>query len=599
MSYFHRLQKKKIAALFFVSLFSLSISAIEPGDKVENFRLLDQKGGSHELFYYDDKKALVFLVQGNGCPFARNAAPRLQELRDIYSDKEVEFFMLNSNLQDDRLSISEEAKEYGYDLNILIDETQIIGESLELSRTGEVFIVNPKNWSVAYIGAIDDRLTYENQKKEASEHFLKDAIDDLLAGEFVAVPRTESLGCLINFPNKHNKKSISYSQEVAPILLENCSVCHRKGGVGPWAMTDYNMVKGFSLMMREVIRTKRMPPWHADPFIGQFSNDRSLNNEEIKTLVHWIEAGAPKGEGADPLLGTAISQSEWANEEELGPPDYVINIPAMDIPATGVVDYQYKFVKNTVGKDVWVKAAEVLPGDKAVLHHVITSFGQLETRGPRKGRLKYRDRKGLRGYAPGINSNPYPDGGGIFLPADVAFEFQMHYTPVGRATVDETRMGIWVAEEKPKHEIFSMMILNPRIRIPAGVKEHKESASTVVSKDALLYSVLVHAHYRGKKMVVAAYYPNGTTEVLLSVPNYDFNWQTSYDLEEPKFLPAGTTLIQHQWWDNSAQNLANPDPTVEVTWGDQSFEEMLFGAYLMRDLKEEELPAYKTLVTKN
>ena len=599
MSYFYRLQKKKIAALFFVSLFSLSISAIEPGDKVENFRLLDQKGGSHELFYYDDKKALVFLVQGNGCPFARNAAPRLQELRDIYSDKEVEFFMLNSNLQDDRLSISEEAKEYGYDLNILIDETQIIGESLELSRTGEVFIVNPKNWSVAYIGAIDDRLTYENQKKVASEHFLKDAIDDLLAGEVVAVPRTESLGCLINFPNKHNKKSISYSQEVAPILLENCSVCHRKGGVGPWAMTDYNMVKGFSLMMREVIRTKRMPPWHADPAIGQFSNDRSLNNEEIKTLVHWIEAGAPKGEGADPLLGTAISQSEWANEEELGPPDYVINIPAMDIPATGVVDYQYKFVKNTVGKDVWVKAAEVLPGDKAVLHHVITSFGQLETRGPRKGRLKYRERKGLRGYAPGINSNPYPDGGGIFLPADVAFEFQMHYTPVGRATVDETRMGIWVAEEKPKHEIFSMMILNPRIRIPAGVKEHKESATTVVSKDALLYSVLVHAHYRGKKMVVAAYYPNGTTEVLLSVPNYDFNWQTSYDLEEPKFLPAGTTLIQHQWWDNSAQNLANPDPTVEVTWGDQSFEEMLFGAYLMRVLKEEELPAYEILVTKN
>ena len=436
---------KKIT-FFLILLLSFGVSAIEPGDKVENFRLLDHKGGSHELFYYDDQKALVFLVQGNGCPIARNAAPRFKELRDIYSDKEVEFFMLNSNLQDDRLSIREEAKEYGYDLKILIDETQIIGESLELSRTGEVFIVNPKNWSVAYIGAIDDRLTYENQKAEASEHFLKDAIDDLLAGEIVAVPRTESLGCLINFPNKNSKKSISYSKQVAPILLENCAVCHRKGGVGPWAMTDYSMVKGFSLMMREVIRTKRMPPWHADPLIGQFSNDRSLNNKEIQTLVHWIEAGAPKGEGVDPLLGASISQSEWANEEELGPPDYVINIPATDIPATGVVDYQYKFVKNTVGKDVWVKATEVLPGDKAVLHHVITSFGQLETRGPRKGRLKYRERKGLRGYAPGINSNPYPDGGGIFLPADVAFEFQMHYTPVGRATVDETKVGIWVAE---------------------------------------------------------------------------------------------------------------------------------------------------------
>ena len=586
----------------FILLFSFGLSAIEPGDMVENFRLLDQKGGSHELFYYDNQKALVFLVQGNGCPIARNAAPRFQELRDFYSDQEVEFFMFNSNLQDDRLSIREEAKEYGYDLRILIDETQIIGEALKLSRTGEVFVIDPKTWTVVYTGALDDRLTYENQKKEASEHYLKNSIDDILEGKVVQLPATDSLGCLINFPNRREKSlqtSISYSEEIAPMLLENCTVCHRKGGVGPWAMTDYNMVKGFSLMMREVVRTKRMPPWHADPLIGQFSNDRSLSNKEIQTLVHWIEAGAPRGEGADPLLGATFSLSDWTNEEEMGPPDYIINIPSTDIPATGVVDYQYKFVTNTVGKDVWVKAAEILPGDKAVLHHVLTSFGQLETRGPRKGRLKYRDRKGLRGYAPGINSNPYPDGGGIFLPADAAFEFQMHYTPVGRATVDETRMGIWVSEEKPKHEVFSMIILNPSIRIPAGAKEHKESASRVVSKDALLYSVLVHAHYRGKKMVVTAYYPNGKTEVLLSVPNYDFNWQTSYDLKEPKFIPAGTTLVQHQWWDNSAQNLANPDPTVEVTWGDQSFEEMLFGAYLMRVLKEEELPAYKTLVTKN
>ena len=589
----------KKVAVSLILIVSLGLSAIEPGDRVENFRLLDQKGGSHELFYYDDKKALVFLVQGNGCPIARHAAPRFQELRDIYSTQGVEFFMLNSNLQDDRLSIREEAKEFSYDLSILVDESQIIGESLELSRTGEVFVVNPENWSVAYSGALDDRLTYENQKKEASEHFLKDAIEDLLAGKAVSTPRTESLGCLINFPNKSKQELISYTDDVAPILIDNCTVCHRKGGVGPWAMTDYNMVKGFSLMMREVIRTKRMPPWHADPLIGKYSNDRSLTVEETKTLVHWIEAGSPRGEGTDLLKQTKFSGSVWANEQELGPPDFVVDIPSTDIPATGVVDYKYQYVKNDLGKDVWVKATEVLPGDKAVLHHVITSFGPTETRGPRKGKLKFRDRKGLRGYAPGINSNPYPDNSGIFLPANVTFEFQMHYTPIGKATVDSTKMGIWVAEKKPRHEIRSMVLLNPRIRIPAGTKEHKESASRVVSEDSLLYSVLVHAHYRGKKMVVAAYYPDGQTEILLSVPNYDFNWQTSYDLQEPKFIPAGTTLIQHQWWDNSAQNKANPDPTVEVTWGDQSFEEMLFGAYLMRVLKEEELPAYKTLVTNN
>ena len=195
---------KKIA-FSFILLFSIGLSAIEPGDKVENFRLLDQKGGSHELFYYDNQKALVFLVQGNGCPIARHAAPRFQELRDFYSDQEVEFFMFNSNLQDDRLSIKEEAKEYGYDLRILIDETQIIGESLKLSRTGEVFVIDPKTWTVVYTGALDDSLTYENQKKEASEHYLKNSIDDILEGKAVQLPATDSLGCLINFPNKREK----------------------------------------------------------------------------------------------------------------------------------------------------------------------------------------------------------------------------------------------------------------------------------------------------------------------------------------------------------------------------------------------------------
>ncbi len=155
--------------LFLLLIIPCWLVSMEPGDKVENFRLLDQKGGSHELFYYDDQKALIFLVQGNGCPIVRHAAARFQELKDIYKDQEVEFFMINSNLQDNRLTIREEAKEYNYDLRILVDDSQIIGESLKLSRTGEVFIINPKNWSVAYIGAIDDRLTYENQKEKRTD----------------------------------------------------------------------------------------------------------------------------------------------------------------------------------------------------------------------------------------------------------------------------------------------------------------------------------------------------------------------------------------------------------------------------------------------
>ncbi len=584
----------RIIATFLALALANSAWAIAVNDRIENFRLFDHQGGSHELYYYDDMEAIVVMVQGNGCPIVRNAVPRFKELRDAYAEKPVQFFMLNSNLQDNRASISKEASEYGYDVPILVDDTQIIGESLDLVRTGEVFVIDPQTWTVSYHGAVDDRLEYENQKKEASKHYLKDAIDDMLAGQAVEVASTDPLGCLINFPEKTARAQhadISYSDDVAPILMDNCVNCHREGGIGPWAMTDYNMVRGFSLMIREVLRTKRMPPWHADPVHGDWANDRSLTDAEIKTLVHWIEAGAPRGEGEDALAMSDVEYSEWTTEG-LGEPDFIVDIPAMEIPATGVVDYQYHHVKNPIGKDVWVHAAEIKPGDRAVLHHTITTFGYPITEGKRKGRLDYKG--GLRGYAPGITDQAYPDDTGVFLPADATIEFQMHYTPVGRATVDESQMGVWVYDEPPTHKIVSMFVANPRIKIPPNAKNHAESVEQVIPKAALLFNLMPHAHFRGKSAQFVAVYPDGTEELLLSVPNYDFNWQTDYELKEPKYLPAGTKLVQTNWWDNSAQNPANPDPSITVTWGEQSWEEMLFGAMLLRFLTEDEIKEYES-----
>jgi thiol-disulfide isomerase/thioredoxin/mono/diheme cytochrome c family protein len=583
---------------FFTGLLLAAQSwSLAPQERVENFRLLDHRGDSHELYYYDDMKAVVVMVQGNGCPIVRNAMPRFQELKEQYSDQGVQFLMLNSNLQDNRQTVAREADEFGYDIPVLIDDTQIIGESLDLIRTGEVFVLDPQTWSVVYHGALDDRLTYENQKQEASEHYLKDAIDAQLAGKPVEVASTDALGCLINFPEKQNRAqhaNISYSEEIAPMLAENCVACHREGGIGPWAMTDYNMVRGFSLMIREVVRTKRMPPWHADPAVGHFSNDRSLSPEQTQKLVHWIEAGAPRGEGPDLLAELDMDWPTWAvHEPELGEPDYIIDIPAAEVPATGVVDYLYHFVPNTIPEDVWVKAAEILPGDRGVLHHVITSFGQMETEGPRKGRLKREGQGGLRGYVPGMVSQHFPQDTGIYLPADATIEFQMHYTTNGKATVDESKMGIWVYEEPPHHEVFSLILANGRIKIPAHAKNHMETAERVMPKAAVIYNLLPHAHFRGKASQFSVVYPDGTEEVLLHVPNYDFNWQTTYELAEPKYIPAGTKVVHTTWWDNSAQNPANPDPTIDVTWGEQSFEEMLFGAVLMRMATDEEVAQHE------
>ncbi|MDP6971991.1 MAG: redoxin family protein, partial [Pseudomonadales bacterium] len=568
-------------ALICFSMASLLVSsgalALVPGERVDNFRLLDHEGESHELYYHSDASAVVFMVHGNGCPIVRNALPRYRELRDAYANKGVVFRLLNANLQDNRTSIAAEAAKFGIDIPILMDDTQLIGEALGLVRTAEVFVIDPKTWKVVYRGAMDDRLGYETQKVEANHHFLADTLDAMLDDETIVVASTDALGCLINLPEAGKREqhaSISYTRDIAPLLIERCITCHREGGIGPWAMTDYNMVRGFAPMIREVVRTGRMPPWHADPAHGSFSNDRSLSKEQTQTLVHWIEAGAPRGDGPDPLAEFEHDWQEWA----LGEPDLVLDIPGYEVPATGVVDYQYQHVRNPHDRDVWVRAAEILPGDRAVLHHVITTF---TTPGP-DGKLDRRRSQSLGGYVPGAEADEFPEGTGTLLPAGAVFTFQMHYTTSGRASTDHSRLGIYFHDEQPEHRLGGAVLMNTKINIPAHSKDHEEYASRVLDADVLLYSLLPHAHFRGKASEFRAIYPDGTEEILLSVPNYDFNWQTTYVLSEPKLLSKGTKVVHATRWDNSAQNMANPDPTRDIPWGQQSWDEMLFGAISWR-----------------
>ena len=570
--------KKVTSRLFLIACLAAVTHAqgLEPQEHVENFALLDHRGAAHELYYYSDAKAVVLMVQGNGCPISRNAWPRFRELRDEYVEKGVRFIMINSNLQDHRVSIGREAEEFGIDLPILVDRTQVIGESLDLIRTGEVLVIEPKNWTLAYRGALDDRLTYEVQKAVASRHYLKEALDDLLAGNAVRTTRTDAVGCLINFPNrqKDQHSQISYSEEVAPILKEKCVACHRPGGIGPWAMTDYNMVRGFAPMIREVIRTGRMPPWHADPAYGRFKNDRSLSVEEIRTVVHWVEAGAPRGKGPDPLEALEHNYPRWT----LGEPDLIIEIPPTEVPATGIVKYQYHMVDNPLDSYAWVRASEVIPGDPSALHHVVGRFGFLETGWFNDKQFKREGFDQLGVYLPGRWMDVSSGDAGILLPPDVTFEIEMHYTTYGKKAVDRSLLGLYFRDSPPKHHLQIALFIDPSIKIPPYAKNHKETIEQIFFwGDVLAFDLHPHAHYRGKAMDFVAHYPDGTTETLLSVPNYDFNWQTSYKLETPKLLPQGTRVTYTTWWDNSAQNLANPDPNREVPWGLQSIDEMLFG----------------------
>lgn len=553
--------------------FAVSTFALAPGERVDNFRLLDETGSSHELYYFSDTKAFVLMAHNSSCQSMQESVAALASMQASYAGQGVEFMLINSDLRDDRSAIQTSVADQNIAAPVLMDSTQIIGESLGAISAGDTLVINPSNWQVAYFGGAQNA-------SQAVASLVKGQSPQMTA-DSASIKQAASADCAVDYPelvNRTEHANISYSDTIAPMLSENCVTCHRVGGIGPFAMNDYNIVRGFSLMIREVVRTQRMPPWHADPLFGEFSNNRALSDEEVRTLVHWVEAGAPRGEGADLLAEQRRSWPKWA----MGEPDVIIEIPTENIPASGVVDYKYKMVANPLDKDVWVKATEIIPGDRAVLHHVITSFGEVATGGRRAGRLKRGTGGGLGGYVPGAEGTPYPDNSGVFLPADATIEFQMHYTTSGLATSDTSYMGVYLHKEKPEYELESMVLLNPRIRIPAGDPNHMELARRTVDKDILVYSLLPHAHFRGKASEFVAQYPDGTEEKLLSVPRYDFNWQTTYSLDEPKLLPAGTQIVHRTWWDNSARNPANPDATRVVPWGEQSWDEMLFGAIRYR-----------------
>ncbi|MEO2175414.1 MAG: redoxin family protein [bacterium] len=561
------------------------------GMQVDDFQLLDHRGAAHSLSYYSNASAIVLMTQGNGCPIVRNAMPALRVVRDEYADKGVKFFLLNSNIQDNAASITAEVEEFGFDMQVLVDEYQLVGESLNVTRTAEIFVIDPSSRRVVYHGPVDDRLTYENQKAEAEHKYLVDALDAVINGVQITVAQVDAPGCLINFPERGQQAqhaNISYHDTIAPILEENCVSCHQEGGIGPWAMNSYAMVTGFAPMIREVIRTDRMPPWHSDPNIGHFIGDRSLDAEEIKTLVHWIEAGAPRGEGSDPLAEPREPIQDWP----LGQPDIVLDIPAFEVPATGIVDYQRPVIANPLTEPRWLRASTVKVGSRESVHHVLTGHMKEIPENGKSSESRWGASVG--GYAVGAESFISRDNVGTLIPVGGVIGLQIHYTPFGKSVTDRSQIGLYFYkdDELPGLMQRATVILDASIDIPPETARHKETAYVEFPRDALLYYAFPHAHYRGQSSTLSIRYPDGSEEMLLSLPRYDFNWQRAYGFEEPIDIPAGSKLVARYEYDNSAQNFANPDPSLRITWGEQSHEEMLFTALSYR-WKEETTDSLK------
>jgi hypothetical protein len=557
---------RRIASLVAVLGLGAPLLAWSAPETVDNFRLTDQQGASHELYYLSDMKAVVLLAQGTGCAASQQASLALAGLRAKYQPQGVAFLLLDANLADEgsREALAGKAQQAGIDMPILMDETQLVAESLGFTRNGEVLIANPQGWKVTYRGGVGS---------------VAAALDSMLAGAPLKTVKTANrdvAGCAIKMPERDRRQAhaqISYEKTIAPMLIDKCVSCHRDGGIGPWQMANYDMIKGFAPMIREVVRTQRMPPWHADPHYSVFSNDRGLSTEQARTLVHWIEAGAPRGTGADPLLSQKKDWPQWP----LGKPDLIVELPPFTVPATGTIPYQMTTVENPLDHDVWVRAIDWVPGQRGVVHHIIASAGGAERRGA----------VSLNNYVPGVEPLELPPEAGILLPAHATFHFQTHYTSNGKVLTDQTKMGLYFRKDPPQFNFRSLVFANNKLHIPANTQWHEEQAEQTLKADAIIYTLHPHAHYRGKASRFVAYYPDGKTQTLLNIPAYDFNWQGTYELLEPMRMPAGTRIVYSQWYDNSTQNKANPDANREVTWGEQTWDEMIFGVIRYRNVTED------------
>ena len=412
----------------------------------------------------------------------------------------------------------------------------------------------------------------------------------------------------------------TFTKDVAPILYKNCTSCHRPGEIAPMSLLTYADARPWVRSIQARVTAGTMPPWHADPAHGEFLNDRRLSAAEKDTVLKWIAGGAPEGDAKD--LPPA---PKYADGWMIGTPDVVLPMQEdYPIPASGTVAYQYFVVPTNFTEDKWIQAFEVRPGNRAVVHHVIVytrnpealekmqqqakqaaASGQPrppqlvtfaegmdipagQTGGPalpedQRKPAGPNDRPNpggitgsIGGYVPGNGFRIYQPGTATKLPAGSTLVFQMHYTTTGKASTDRSSIGIVFAKEKPKIELRGAVLANGALRIAPYDGNARVDAEMTVNRDIELYSILPHTHVRGKGWQYEAIYPDGRKETLLAVPHYDFDWQTDYIYKEPVKIPKGTKIHATAWYDNSPANKSNPDPSKEVWWGDQTWEEMMF-----------------------
>jgi len=584
------------------------------GRQIDDFRLQDFRGAWHSLHDVKDKVVVVTFF-GIECPLVKVYAPRLMELAKEYESKGVRFLIINPNRQDSVTELASFARRNEIGVPLLKDIGTKVADQFGAKRTPEFFVLDESR-KIRYHGRFDDQYGVGYIRPQVTSHFLKDAIDQVLSGNEVETAETPTPGCLIGRSRDVSTDSkVTYSNQISRIFQSRCLECHRDGQIGPFALSQYEEVAGWSDMIAEVVDNRRMPPWHANPAHGDFANSSQLSDSERKLILDWVAAGAPEGDPSQLPLPVQFTVG-W----RIPTPDLVLEMPTEhELPAEGEVPYQYYVMDPKLTEDKWVTAAECIAGNPAVVHHIIAfvvpqdvakELPEGHFSAPDKSNVKLLPngrkavglpddlskqiavmRSWLTNYlvatAPGTPPMILNDGMAKLIPAGSKIVFQMHYTAVGTPQKDRSKIGLCFGDaQNVKHEVVTRSVMEQRFEIPPHCADFQVDGTLRFREDSLMIEMFPHMHLRGKSYRYTVIYPDGKEEILLDIPRYDFGWQNIYAFKQPKFMPKGTILKCNAHFDNSAENLSNPDPAQTVRFGDQTWDEMMIGFFNMSRVRE-------------
>jgi Ca2+-binding EF-hand superfamily protein/peroxiredoxin/mono/diheme cytochrome c family protein len=557
-------------------------SLLSPGEHgigkfAPDIELVDIQGAARRLHEVADSQWTVIAFTSTSCPISRKYLPTLVALHQEFSSRGVRFVLVNCIATDSQEQMKEAAGRFGSEIQYVIDQDSALATHLGATSTTDVFLLD-RSHTILYHGAIDDQYGFGYSIDAPRSTYLRNALEATLDQRAILIAATVAPGCKLDHSKSPETDSlVTYHNQIARLLQRHCIECHRSGGVGPFRLDSYDDAFAHAAMIREVVDRGSMPPWFAaaekSHGVSPWINDRSLSVSEKTQLLDWVDQGMPAG---DPSQSPA--QKSFMDGWLIGKPDAVFQFPKpFPVKATGTMPYQNIVVETHLEEDRWVQAIEVQPSNPSVVHHVLVfvqSAGEEE--GPRDDAAD--ERGGYWGvYVPGNSTLIYPEGYAKRIPKGARLRFQMHYTPNGTATEDRTRIGLVFAKREPQHEVRVAGIVNRGFRIPPGAANHPViGAIRNLPVDVEILAFLPHMHLRGK----AARYElisSGQSQTLLDVPRYDFNWQLLYRYAEPILARAGDTLQFTAWYDNSSGNPANPDPSKEVRWGPQTFDEMHLG----------------------